>query len=60
MRFLLIHSLSSQIGLSLTGLVHVTLRVSFPLPPARHPKEPRPQEVNGGEAPFLQENAKDF
>lgn len=50
MRFLLIPSLSSQIGLSLTGLVHVTLRVSFPLPLVRHPKESWPQEANGGEA----------
>lgn len=47
MRFLLIPSLSSQIGLSLTGLVHVTLRASFPLPLARRPKEPWPQEVMG-------------
>ena len=60
MRLLLLPSLSSQIGLSLPGLVHVTLRVGFPLPLTRQPKEPWPREVGGGEARFLQENAKDF
>lgn len=50
MRFLPVPSLSSQIGLSVPGLVHVTLRVSLPLALLRHPKEPRSQEVNGGEA----------